>query len=92
MVQAPSSHMLPRQRVQHKPPTITRLLQEEGLTISRRGISNCAKVHVPRNGVNRQESGFGVPVQGDCAVAELKAIMDAQMAGISLHTTTLLDL
>ena len=27
----------------HKPHTITRLLREDGLTVSRRGVSNCTK-------------------------------------------------
>ena len=34
----------------HKPGMITRLLREEGLTVSQRGISKLRKVYVPRNG------------------------------------------
>ena len=49
-------------------------------------------VHVARNGIDRQVSGFRMPVQGDCVITEVKTIVAVQMARICLRTTALLDL
>ena len=50
--------------------------------------SQSAGVHVPRNGVDHQESGFRGPVQGDRMVAEVKAIIHCRCtdgAHLSMH-------
>ena len=59
----------------HKVPTITRLLQEEGLTASQRGVSNFAKKYLETGSIARR-AGSGRPSK---VTAEVKAIVDAQM-------------